>query len=77
MKIFKSPMELEFTEVPNLPPLKFSFVLPDGYPTVSLTENFSTRMPWENYYSVRVPNIHAVFVLVIVESTRAIGIGTD
>ena len=70
-------MELEFTEVPNLPPLKFSFVLPDGYPKVSLTENFSTRMPWENYYSVRVPNIHAVFVLVIVESTRAIGIGTD
>ena len=35
MKIFKSPMESEFTEVPNLPPLKFSFVLPDGYPTVS------------------------------------------
>ena len=28
-------MESEFTEVPNLPPLKFSFVLPDGYPTVS------------------------------------------
>ena len=30
-------MESEFTEVPNLPPLKFSFVLPDGYPTVSST----------------------------------------
>ena len=28
-------MESEFTEVPNLPPLIFSFVLPDGYPTVS------------------------------------------
>ena len=36
MKIFKAPMETEFTEVPNLPPLKFSFVLPDGYPAVGL-----------------------------------------
>ena len=39
MKIFKAPMASEFTEVPNLPPLKFSFVLPDGYPTVGF-ENF-------------------------------------
>ena len=62
-------MESEFTEVPNLPPLKFSFVLPDGYPTVSSTENFAAGIPWDKYYLVRVSNIHVVIILVINKST--------
>ena len=47
MKIYKAPMASEFTEVPNLPPLKFSFVLPEGYPTVGFEIFlFETKMTW-------------------------------
>ena len=74
MKIFKAPMASEFTEVPNLPPLKFSFVLPDGYPTVGF-ENFC-NFEMDLYDLVRVPDFHTFIILAIIESAGATSIGT-